>query len=172
MFRQGLGSAQDLRLGLDDLLHLHGHLGNLQPPHQVLAFHQQPDNNFAALVASGREDLRALVGTGRFGLLQQPNHLGHLGVHQRVEALAHAADVCVELARGHPVFLELLKLDVEHRADQFAGHGADLLLNLLLPPEALGLERLGVQRRSAGHDDQPAEYQCRHVSHGDSPMPS
>ena len=127
---------------LDELLDLAGQGRDLQPPHQDLLLDLDPHEDFPALGAGGFVCLDALGVIVQIGLRQDLDNLLHLLGDQLIEMVAHRLDLFVPGVRREVVVAELLKLLVEHLADQLPGHVSGLLLDLLLLLKSLGRDRL------------------------------
>lgn len=112
---QAVGVVPHAGLQGDELLHLRGHFGHLQPPQQGLPVLQHAHHDRQAHLASLLEDLLPLAFRAGLDLRQQLDHAGHLpGHHLVVHVFPHVRDGGIPGVRLHAVLAELPELLVQH----------------------------------------------------------
>jgi hypothetical protein len=140
-------------------VHLGGHLGDLQPPQQVLPLDQQSHDDLPALFPRGQQGRAPLCRRRGIGLGQDRQHLRHLAIDQQVEMFLHLVNLGVDRQRVQAVLVELLELNRQDPAHQLAGHAADLLLHLL---RRFDPGRLRSHRRGADHAGEKTGQKTAH----------
>jgi hypothetical protein len=168
-FVQRAGHAEGLAFERDHLADLSGQFGNLQAAEQFLTFGHQPDDHVADLAARRFKSLKPFLAGALLSLDQQLDHRLHLGVHQRVDVLAHGDDLLVDRQVHQSVLAQLPDLDLQHPGDQFAGQLARPLLRLLLGPQIVRVHASGNLRTEQRSNDaqHPQKTNRSRSRHGD-----
>ena len=174
----GKGGGGFHRLGFDrdQLANLGGELGDLHPAIELLPLGHQLDDHFAD-DAAGFVELRQTILLRPFlGGDENLHHLLHVILHQLADVPLHRRDIFIDRQSFEAVLFQLLHLDVQHTADQFAGQCPRLLLGQRLAADAVPFRSAGNGKEQCSHDkDQKTHHQGprdKHPFHGDSPMPS